>query len=131
MDKKKKAGIILLIIGGVVLIAGTVFALVNILAEPKPRDADYLVKVGEWEREDTPGVIWNFTEIGKGTLTTNNHTNDYDFIWSLEEDELKIETDWLYALDDTYNYVLDQSNATLTLNDAIVFRPMASTDEED
>ena len=61
------------------------------------------------------GVVWDFTEIGKGKLTTNNHINDYDFIWSLEDGKLKIETDWLYNLENEYEYALDQNAKTLTL----------------
>ena len=62
-------------------------------------------------------VIWKFTEIGKGTLTTNNHQNDYEFIWALEDGKLKIETKWLYELDNEYDYKLDQKAGTLTLTD--------------
>ena len=128
MDKKKRIGIILLIIGALALIAGVVFALVNIFSEPGLRDAEYLVEIGKWEREDAPNVIWNFTEVGKGTLTTNNYTNEYEFIWAIEGNELKIETDWLYKLDDTYEYILDQNEPTLTLNGTVVFRPFEGTD---
>ena len=80
------------------------------------RDAEFLVQMGEWTREDAEGVIWNFTEIGKGTLTTNNHQNDYDFLWSVDGDTLKIETKWLYDLNDEYTYKLQQDNKTLTLS---------------
>ena len=83
---------------------------------------------GDKNAEETnciPSVFWNFTEIGKGTLTTNNHVNDYDFIWALEDGKLLIETDWLYKLEDEYEYALDQNNGTLTLtkgDETIVFR---------
>lgn len=63
------------------------------------------------------GVIWNFTEIGKGTLTTNKHKNDYDFAWALEDGKMLIHTDWLYELDNEYNYQLDQGAGTLVLSD--------------
>lgn len=63
------------------------------------------------------GVVWQFTEIGKGTLTTNNHVNDYDFKWALEDERLIIQTDWLYKLDNEYTYVLDQGAGTLVLSD--------------
>lgn len=63
------------------------------------------------------GVIWRFTEIGKGTLTTNNHLDDYNFIWALEGSMLKIETKWLYTLENEYSYSLDQSGGVLTLTD--------------
>ena len=65
--------------------------------------------------KDTPAVIWNFKEIGKGSLTTNSHVNDYDFIWAIESDNLKIETSWLYTLNDEYEYELNQKEKTLIL----------------
>ena len=75
------------------------------------------------------GVIWNFTEIGKGTLTTNNHLNDYEFIWALEDGKLQVQTDWLYTLNNTYEYLLDQNSGTLTLtsgSETIKFVPASS-----
>ena len=62
-------------------------------------------------------MIWQFTEIGKGKLTTNGHTNDYDFIWAIEDDKLKIETSWLYDLENEYEYSLNQGDGTLTLKE--------------
>ncbi len=63
-------------------------------------------------------VIWNFTEIGKGTLTTNNHIDDHEFKWTIEDDKLKIETDWLYTLYDELTYKLDQKENTLEITKA-------------
>lgn len=82
---------------------------------PNIEDANFLVEVGMWTEQDDNTVIWNFTEIGKGTLTTNAHINDYDFIWAIEGKDLKIETSWLYALNDNFSYKLDQGKKTLTL----------------
>lgn len=125
----KKSGIVVTIIGAVALVAGIVVLMVNLLAKPGLRDAEYLVEIGAWEREDAPSVVWNFTEIGKGTLTTNGHQNDYDFIWAIDGDKIKIETDWLYALDNEYIYTLDQSAGVLTLGD-VNFRAASSVDAE-
>ena len=87
---------------------------------PKTADAEYLLKIGSWteidpETSEKTSVIWDFTELGKGTLTTNNHQNDYDFTWSLEGETLKIETSWLYDLENEYSYSLDQKSNILTL----------------
>lgn len=60
-------------------------------------------------------VIWKFTEIGKGTLTTNAHINDYDFQWAIEDDKLQMRTAWLYDLDNEYEYKLNQEDGILTL----------------
>jgi len=130
-SRKQKCGIITLIVGLVALIAGVVFLLINLMKAPVVRDADYLVQVGAWQMKDQPSVEWKFTETGKGTLTTNSHINDYDFIWAIDGDTLKIETAWLYMLNDEYDYKLDQGQKTLTLTsgeDIYTFVP--ATDEE-
>ena len=105
------------------LVSGLVFMLINLFTEPGLREADYLVSIGEWVKQDEPSVIWKFTEIGKGTLTTNNHINDYDFIWALDGDTLKIETDWLYTLNNEFEFVLKQDNQELVLDDSLTFVP--------
>ena len=112
---KKRVSLIVLIIGLLTLIAGVVFLIVRLSAGPSIADGEYLVSVGEWKEQDEPSVIWNFTEIGKGTLTTNNHTNDYDFIWAIEDGKLKVNTEWLYTLNDEFDYTLDQNGNMLTL----------------
>lgn len=116
---KKKLPLITFIIGLAVFVAGGVFLAINFLAKPQTADADYLVQIGTWSEEGTNGsVVWNFSEIGKGTLTTNSHINDYDFIWALDKDTIKIETAWLYDLNNEYTYTLDQSAQKLTLTDS-------------
>lgn len=135
-ETKNLVGIIVMLVGILTLIAGLAFFLVKILTKPDVLDGDFLVSVGEWRLEtdtncadeanceDNSGVIWNFTEIGKGTLTTNNHLNDYDFIWAIENGKLKIETSWLYNLNDEYEYKID--NNKLILNDEITFVPSSN-----
>ncbi len=109
------------------LSAGTALLVLKMTAEPKISDAEYIVTKKEWilEDEDTPSVIWNFTDYGKGTLTTNDHKNDYDFIWAIEGDTLKIETNWLYLLEDSFTYELDKEKDELILSgdeETIVFK---------
>ena len=111
----KKSGIVVLIIGIATLVCGAVILLINLLAKPGMRDAEFLVEVGQWTREDATSVEWNFTEIGKGVLTTNDHANEYGFIWAIDGNKIKIETSWLYELNDEYEYVIDQEAGTLTL----------------
>ena len=112
---KKHVSIIVLIIGIITLIAGVVFLVLRLTAQPGIQDGEYLVSIGEWQEADEPSVVWNFTEIGKGTLTTNNHINDYEFIWAIEDDTLKIETEWLYTINDEFIYSIDQNNNILTI----------------
>lgn len=121
--KMQKSGLVMLIVGLVVLVAGLAWMLVKLPHGAGLRDAEYLVEVGTWVREDAPGVVWEFTEVGNGRLTTNDGLNTYDFIWALEGSELRIETDWLYTLGDSYIYQLDQGTERLVLNDTMVFRP--------
>ncbi len=151
MDKKRFS-IIILVVGLITLICGVVFFIVRLTARPSIADGEFLVSVGKWKLQeegclqakcdenekclgadgnpavvcDGDSVVWNFTEIGKGTLTTNNHLNDYNFIWAIEDDKLKIETEWLYTLNNEYEYKLDQNDKTLILkndNDEIRFIP--------
>ena len=70
---------------------------------------------GDCEGEGCGHVVWKFTEIGKGKLTTNAHTNDYDFKWAIEDGKLIMQTEWLYELDDKYDYTLNQEDGILTL----------------
>ena len=115
MDKKQKISIITFIIGIILAIAGVIVLVINIMAKNTTDSAEFLVATGEWQRQDQSDVIWKFTEIGKGTLTTNNHTNDYDFTWMLDGDTIKIKTNWLYEKEDEYTYKIDRGAKTLTL----------------
>lgn len=129
---KKKLSIIVLVLGSLTLIAGAVFLIFSLLKKPDTRDAEYLVEVGEWSEMDADGVIWKFTEIGKGVLTTNDHKNDYEFIWAMDGDKIKIETKWLYDLNNEYTYKIDQGAKTLTLengDESVVFLPYVELDE--
>lgn len=112
---KKRIPLIVFIIGIITLLAGVIFLIARIVTTPSTADGEYLVSIGRWEEEDASGVIWNFTELGKGTLTTNNNINDYDFKWAIEDGKIKIETDWLYTLNDEFEYSLDQNSKTLTI----------------
>ena len=133
-SKKFVVSVMVFVIGLAALIAGVVFLVVNLGRGATLQDGEYLVSADEWILDDevncapsagedademncVPSVIWQFTEIGKGTLTTNGHLNDYDFIWALEGDRLLIETDWLYDLENEYTYELNQSEGTLVLTD--------------
>ena len=132
-NKKKRLGITIFVIGLATLIAGVVFLLINILKAPDVRDAEHLVQTGVWQLEDEPSVIWQFTEIGKGTLTTNSHTNNYDFIWAIDGNRIKIETEWLYTLNNEFTYELDQSNNKLVLSnddEIFIFVPAVVNTEE-
>ena len=96
---------------------GAVFLIVRLNSGAGVADGEYLVSVGTWTKDEEPSVVWEFTELGKGTLTTNDHINDYDFTWAIEDGKLQIQTEWLYTMDDTYEYSLDQGSNTLTLKD--------------
>ena len=119
MDKKKKKILFMsvFVVGLMTLIAGTVFLVLNLTRGTEVADGEYLVSVDRWVLADSEDKVeWKFTEIGKGSLTTNAHTNDYDFIWALEDNKLKIETDWLYDLENEYNYSLNQDTGELILS---------------
>lgn len=138
MDKPKKSAkkiisIIVFIIGLIALAAGAVVFVLDMMKKPAVEDAEYFVSIGEWVEEDSNNVIWKFTEIGKGTLTTNGHLDDYDFIWSLEGNKLKVETAWLYDLNDEFTYTLNQKDNTLKLESdgkTVTFVPKSEPVEE-
>ena len=88
-------------------------------------DADYVTNCGGDNLEETNCkdvdvalVAWDFDEIGKGKLTTNGGLDEYDFIWAIEDNKLKIETDWLYPLENEYEYELNQESGLLKLSDS-------------
>lgn len=101
--------------GMVILAVGLILLVVKIITGPKFDNAEFLVSAGEWVREDDPTVIWDFTDIGEGELTTDGHLNNYLFIWSIDGGKLKIETTWLYDLNDEFDYSLDQGAKILTI----------------
>ena len=142
--KKPKSlivSIVIFVIGIIALIAGLVVLIMKYTSGVGLQDGEFLVKAKEWVLEedgtncisetseddsveaaetncvDNSSVIWKFTEIGKGTLTTNGHKDDYDFIWAIEDNKLKIETSWLYDVVNDYEYKLNQNDKTLTLSD--------------
>ena len=122
MDKKKIISIIVMVIGIMTLVMGAVFLVLKLTAKPATADGEYLVSAGEWvmdsgdcEAETCERVIWKFTEIGKGTLTTNAHENDYDFKWALEDGKMTVQTEWLYELNNEYEYKINQDDGILTL----------------
>ncbi|MBQ7201877.1 hypothetical protein IJS18_00595 [Candidatus Saccharibacteria bacterium] len=134
MDPKLKRSIFVLLIGLFTLGVGAFFLFKVLTKPPTVQDAEYLVKIGAWAREDEPTVIWNFTEIGKGSLTTNRHYNDYDFIWAIDGKKLNIETDWLYTLNDTFEFEVNQKKKTLTLTSGvqeITFVPATTVETEE
>ena len=132
MKKKKILSIIVFIIGLIALIVGVVFLILDLNKGVSLQDGEYLVSVDSWVKEDEPGVIWTFTEIGMGKLTTNNYLNSYDFIWAIEDNKFKIETDWLYTLNDEFKYRIDSGNLILIQDDSteIKFSPASSIDSE-
>ena len=115
---KNKKSIAIFAVGLLVLFGGLGFLIFKLVTGPSKADAEFLISAGEWVEEGQPSVIWDFTEIGKGKLTTDKHTTDYDFTWALDGGKLKIETTWLYGVEDEFEYSLDQGSKTLTLKNA-------------
>ena len=122
-NKKIVTGIVVLVVGLATLVVGVVFLVLVLNRQPAVHDAEKLTTGGSWQREDQPDVVWNFTGIGNGTLTTNSHKNDWEFRWALEEDRLLVETKWLYTLNDEFKYEI--RDGKLVLNGEIVFVPAA------
>lgn len=115
LSKLRKISIAVLVVGILALAGGAGFLVYKLTRTPGANDAEFLVEVGEWQREGEPSVVWDFTEIGKGTLSTNGGENEYDFAWAFEDGKLKIDTDWLYTLNDEYEFSLDQEARSFEL----------------
>ena len=115
ITKRQKISIAIFAIGIIMMISGIIYLIISLTRGVSVQDAEYLTSVENWILQDEPNVIWDFTKIGEGTLTTNNHINDYDFKWAIKDGKLLIETDWLYALENEYDYELNQSAGTLVL----------------
>lgn len=132
MKRKQLLSIIIFIIGLITLIVGVVFLILKLNSKAPLEDGEYLISVDSWTKEDEPSVVWAFTEIGKGKLTTNNHLNDYDFVWAIEDGKIKIKTGWLYSLNDEYSYRIEDGNLILIRDDSseIKFNPGSSVDSE-
>ena len=113
--RRKIIAIGAMVVGLIMLVVGVTILVLNLAKMNQAADGDYLVSAGDWVLEGEEGVVWDFTEVGKGKLTTNGHLNDYDFIWAIEDGKLLIETDWLYTLENEYEYDLDQGAGVLTL----------------
>ncbi len=113
--KTKKWSIVVFVLGLVALVGGLTMLIIRLVSGPAVADAEFLISNSRWTREDEPSVVWEFTEVGKGSLTTDGGQTKYDFIWRLEGDKLKIETTWLYNLNDEFSYILDQGDKTLTI----------------
>lgn len=120
--KKRILSIGVFVLGMIMLVVGIVFLVLNVLKGNAVADGEYLVAAENWVLtdcgdEDCDKVIWDFTEIGKGSLTTDGGEHNYDFKWAIKDGKLDIQTDWLYELNNEYEYSLDQSNGVLTLRD--------------
>ena len=120
--KKKALSITVFVVGLVTLVVGVVLLVLNLTRKVAIADGEYLMSAEKWTltdcgEEDCEKVVWKFTEIGKGTLTTDGGEHNYNFEWAIREGELQIQTDWLYELDNEYEYILDQDNGVLTLMD--------------
>lgn len=134
--KKKVLYIGVFVIGVVMLIVGAVFLVLGLMRGAAVADGEYLVAAKNWtltdcENDDCDKVVWNFTEIGKGTLTTDGGEHNYDFKWAIEDGKLLIQTDWLYELNDEYNYSLNQGSSVLTLvaDDEVEYKFVAQASE--
>lgn len=115
--KQKITAIAVLVIGLVMLVVGIVFLVLRSSHGTVIKDGEYLISAENWQLDNEEGVIWDFTEIGKGTLTTNNHQNDYSFEWMIKDDKLSIRTDWLQEINNEYEYELDQTEGILILKE--------------
>lgn len=120
-NKSKKLPIIIIsVILALLLIAGGVFYFLFWRDRGEQivlSDAEFLMEIESWEKIDAPTVIWVFRSDGAGELTTNK-SNYYDILWTLESGNpeiLNISTDWLYILNDSFEFELDRDGESFTV----------------
>lgn len=141
----KKAKLALIISGAVLAAAAIVVVLILFVFK---KDEPVIVKTDQdiltahaWEKDGAPTVIWTFHTDGSGEITTNK-SNYYNMKWSLEQGEgesatqtLKITTNWLYDLDDSFIFSLNRDEDTFTVknltdNTESVFLPLGTTEQK-
>ncbi|MBR3232952.1 hypothetical protein IKF74_01570 [Candidatus Saccharibacteria bacterium] len=143
LSKKAKLA---LIISGAVLVAAAIVVVLILFVFKKTEpvivktDRDILT-AHAWEKDGAPTVIWTFRDDGSGEITTNK-SNYYNMNWSLEQGEgesatqtLKITTNWLYDIEDTFTFSLDRDEDTFTVknladNIESVFLPLGTAEQK-
>ena len=116
LSKKTKLAIIIsAVVVALLAIAAILIFVVFKKEEPEVvlTDRDFLSSIS-WEKQGAPTVIWTFHNDGTGEITTNK-SNYYDMEWELEEGDtttLKITTNWLYDLEDSFTFALNREEKT-------------------
>ena len=128
----KKFKHIIFYLGIIALIISCTIFFIELADSNKVSIAERLVQVQIWEKQAAPAVKWSFRQDGTGTLTTNNDTNTYNFLWRIEDDKkLIVETKWLYDLYDEFSIKLNGDNFELfsyRTNEDSVFIPLPIED---
>lgn len=114
---KKKLAIIILAIFGVLAIAFGVFLIINAVQGENPygkmAEAEVLISIKKWQKEDESTVIWEFGE-GTGKITTN--ADEYfDMEWGMKDGVLSIKTKWLTDLRDDFEIKVDKDAPSFTV----------------
>ncbi len=114
---KKKIAIIIFAIFGTLAIAFGVFLIISAIQGEDPyskmAEAEVLIDVKKWQKEDEPTVIWEFGE-GTGKVTTNK-IEYFDMEWGMKDGVLSIKTDWLATLKDEFDITVDKSAPSFTV----------------
>lgn len=114
---KKKLAIIILAIFGALAIGFGVFLIISAIQGENPyskmAEAEVLIDVKKWQKEDEPTVIWEFGE-GIGKITTN--ADEYfDMEWGMKDGILSIKTKWLTDLRDDFEITVDKDEPSFTI----------------
>ncbi|MBR3319727.1 hypothetical protein IKG20_00230 [Candidatus Saccharibacteria bacterium] len=140
LSKKAKLAIIIsAIVLGVIAIALVLILIVFKKTEPEVvlTDLDILT-AHAWEKEGAETVIWTLNRDGTGEITTNK-SNYYDMKWTIEQGEetqtLKVDTAWLYELNDSFSFSLDREADSFTVKNLAdetesVFVPLGTAEKK-
>ncbi len=114
---KKKLAIIILAIFGALAVAFGVFLIISAAQGENPyskmAEAEILVDIKKWQKQDEPTVIWEFGE-GIGKITTNKDEY-FDMEWGMGDGVLSIKTKWLTDLRDDFEIKINKEAPSFTV----------------
>ena len=95
------------------------------------KDDEFLVKVGEFEREGNSNTVLYFDSLTDGRISNDGDSTVYKMNWNLYGNKLIINIDWVYSKKKEYIIKIDKENIILTLNNEIKYVKKGSQVKEE
>ena len=84
-------------------------------------DDVFLMTVNKFEEDGYPNVIWIFNQSSLGKISTDGGDSFYDMKWSLKNDKLIVDVEWIYNNKKEYSIKFDKKNVSFTLDNDTKF----------